>query len=149
MSTQAKEIQKPNTFFETYADAMENFDTKLMAMHYALPCSFISDEATQVFTEASKLEGLFNQGMSFYKQFGIAHIRPDIWSKRAWTGRIVKVKLNWQYFDTKNQPAYNCDYNYILKLDKHDKWKIEVAVAINEKQRMEEWLASRNGSMAK
>ena len=149
MSTQAKEIQKPNTFFETYADAMENFDTKLMAMHYALPCSFISDEATQVFTEASKLEGLFNQGMSFYKQFGIAHIRPDIWSKRSWTGRIVKVKLNWQYFDTKNQPAYNCDYNYILKLDKHDKWKIEVAVAINEKQRMEEWLASRNGSMAK
>jgi hypothetical protein len=145
MSTQAKEIQKLNTFFETYAEAMENFDTKLMAMHYALPCSFISDEATQVFTEASKLEGLFNQGMSFYKQFGIAHIRPDIWSKRSWTERIVKVKLNWQYFDPNNQPAYNCDYNYILKLDKHDKWKIEVAVAINEKQRMEEWLTATKG----
>ena len=81
--------------------------------------------------------------MSFYKQFGIAHIRPDIWSKRGWTDRIVKVKLNWQYFDAGNKPAYNCDYNYILKLDKHDNWKIEVAVSMNEKQNMEEWIQKR------
>lgn len=134
---------KVNNFFESYATALENFDGKAMMMHYALPCTFLSDESVEVFKDASKLEGLFNQGISFYKQFGIAHARPELWGKRPYTKRITKVKVNWQYFDNNNNPVYNCDYQYILRLDKHDKWKIEVAIAVNEKERMEEWMKKR------
>ena len=131
---------KLNDFFEAYANALENYDTKLMAKHYDLPCTFLSDEANTVFTEVSKLEGLFNQGINFYKQFGIVHARPEVWSKRMWTEKIYKVKVNWQYFDKENKPIYNCDYQYILHLDKQNNWKIQVSVAVNEKERMEEWL---------
>lgn len=136
-------FQKVNEFFESYASALEQYDTKAMTFHYNIPCTFLSDESSTVFTEASKLEGLFNQGTSFYKQFGIVHARPQVWSKRFWTDRICKVKVNWQYFDKENKPIYDCDYQYIIRLDKTDNWKIEVSVAVNEKEKMEEWLEGR------
>src|SRR6476661_6565353 len=134
-----------NDFFESYAAALENFDTKLMTMHYSLPCTLLGDDSTTVFNEGSKLEGLFNQGIGFYKQFGIVHARPEVWSKRTWSKRIAKAKVNWQYFDVLKQPVYNCDYHYILKLDKTNNWKIEVSVSVNEKERMDEWLKQRGG----
>lgn len=139
-------FQEINEFFESYALALESYDTKSMAYHYDIPCTFLSDEATTVFSEGSKLEGLFNQGTGFYKQFGIAHARPEVWSKRFWTDKICKVRINWQYFDKENKPIYNCDYQYILRLDKNANWKIEISVAINEKERMEEWLKMRRES---
>ncbi len=133
-----------NDFFESYANALEQYDTKLMALHYSVPCTFLSDDSVTVFSEANKLEGLFNQGTAFYRQYGIAHARPEVWSKRFWTDRIAKVKVTWYYYDANNQPIYSCDYQYILRLDKQDKWKIELSVSINEKERMEEWLDQRN-----
>jgi hypothetical protein len=129
-----------NEFFDSYAKAFENYDSKLMAQHYSIPCTFLADDSVSVFSESSKLEGLFNQGAGFYKQFGITHARPEVWSKRFWTERIAKVKIDWQYFDKDNQPIYSCDYLYVLRLDKHDSWKIEMSVSVNEKERMEEWL---------
>lgn len=132
-------LRKINTFFETYAKALEGFDVKLMVNHYAFPCLFVSDESSSSFTDPAKLEGLFNTAISFYKKYGIVHARPEIWSKRNWTDKIVKVKVNWQYYNADNQPLYNCDYQYIVKADKNSNWKIEVAVAINEKERIEEW----------
>lgn len=132
-------LHRVSEFFDSYANSLESFDTKAMAQHYALPCLFLSDDSSTVFTEASKLEGLFNQGTGFYKQFGIAHARPEVWSKRTWTDRIIKCKVNWQYFDAGNQPIYDCDYQYVLRLDKHDKIKIEVSVSVNEKEKMQEW----------
>lgn len=140
MNGNSQAVLKINSFFESYAQALENFDTKHMAQHYALPCTFLSDDSAEVFKDASKLEGLFNQGTGFYKQFGIAHARPDVWSKRQWSDRIVKARVLWQYFDKDKQPVYNCEYQYILRLDKHDKWKIEMSVSINEKENMEEWM---------
>lgn len=129
-----------NDFFDKYALALESFDTKLMALHYSIPCTLLSDESSTVFAENSKLEGLFNQGIGFYKQFGIVYARPEVWSKRAWSRNIAKVKVNWQYFDALKQPVYSCDYHYIIKLDKHNQWRIEISVSVNEKERMEEWL---------
>jgi hypothetical protein len=130
-----------NDFFDKYALAWGNFDSKLMATYYSIPCSLLSDEGNDVFTEASRLEGFFNQGAGFYKQYGIAHVRPEVWSKRTWSNKIAKVKVNWQYFDAKNTSLYNCDYQYILKLDKNNQWKIEVSVSVNEKEKMEEWIS--------
>lgn len=137
-------LHQVSEFFDSYARALESFDTKAMAQHYVLPCLFMSDESSTVFTEASKLEGLFNQGTGFYKQFGIAHARPEVWSKRAWTDKIIKCKVNWQYFDADNQPIYDCDYQYILKVDKQDRLKIEVSVSVNEKEKMQEWQLSNS-----
>lgn len=149
MSLQVQAQTQLNHFFESYAQALESFDTKAMAQHYSIPCTFLTDDSTEIFTVASKLEGMFNQAMTFYKQFGITYARPDIWNKRAWSKRTVRVKLNWQYFDKDKQPVYNCDYHYILKLDKHDKWKIEMAMSVNEKENMEAWLAQRGDNEVK
>jgi hypothetical protein len=139
MSNTIEAQHKISSFFDGYAHALESFDTKLMAQHYSIPCTFLADESTQVFTEASKLEGLFNQGTGFYKQFGIVHARPEVWNKRSLSKKIMKAKVNWKYFDAANKLVYECDYQYIMKLDKHDKWKIEISISVNEKERMEQW----------
>lgn len=139
MSSLPQPFLQINHFFETYARALENYDTKGMAWLYNIPCTLISDETTTQFNDAGKLEGFFNMGAGFYRQFGIAKVRPDIWNRREWTGKIMNVKVNWQYFDVFNAPIYNCDYFYVLKLDKHHAWKIVLSVSVNEKERMEEW----------
>jgi hypothetical protein len=132
-------LNKVNNFFDTYARALENGDTKLMVNHYNLPCFLLSDESSNVYNDATKLEGLFNKAMIFYKKYGVAHVRPEVWSKRSWTDRIVKVRLNWQYYNADKQPIYNCDYQYILRLDKANNWKIESSVSINEMARIAAW----------
>ncbi|MCF8450737.1 MAG: hypothetical protein K9G49_12775 [Taibaiella sp.] len=106
---------------------------------YNIPCTMLSDEATSLFNDSVKLEGFFNQGAGFYKQFGISHVRQDIWTRKLITSKITSVKVNWQYFDALQQPIYSCDYLYTMKLDKNNQWKIVVSVSLNEKERMEEW----------
>ena len=130
---------KINDFFEEYAEAIERFNAKSMVYCYDLPCSFVSDEKSSVFADAAQLEGFFSQGTSFYKQQGIAYARPEVWNKLSWKENIAKVKLIWHYYDAVNQPVYSCDYQYIL-LWKEERWKICVAVSLNETNRMEEWM---------
>ena len=132
-------MQQINHFFETYAQALEHYDTKGMAYLYNIPCTMLSDDTTAVFNDAGKLEGFFNQGSAFYRQFGIAHVRHEIWSRRHLTEKVVNVKVNWQYLDAFKSPIYSCDYHYVLKLDKKEQWKIILSVSVNEKERMEEW----------
>ena len=132
-------MQQINDFFETYARALEHYDSKGMAYLYNMPCTMVSDDNTALFNDAGRLEGFFNQGVTFYKQFGITNVRPEIWSKRPLTNKVCAVKVNWQYFDSLKQAIYNCDYHYVLKMDKKDHWKIILSVSVNEKERMEEW----------
>ena len=139
MKTLLSPILSITDFIETYAKALEHYDTKTMAYLYNTPCTMISDDTTTVFNDLSRLEGFFNIGAGFYRQFGIAHVRPEIWTRRDWTGKIMNVKVNWQYFDEQKRPVYNCDYQYVLKTDKHHQWKIILSVSLNEKERVEEW----------
>ncbi|MGN6568919.1 MAG: hypothetical protein ACTHJ0_13245 [Flavipsychrobacter sp.] len=133
-------LNRVNDFFESYARAYETFDTKLMAYLHNIPCTLLDDDATNIYAEASRLEGLFNQGAHFYKQHGILHARADVWNVQTITDKVAKVKVNWKYFDADKKPVYDCDYHYILKLDKHDQPKIILSISVNEKERMEAWL---------
>jgi hypothetical protein len=142
-------MQNLNTFFENYAKALEQYDTKGLAFMYNIPCLMLSDDATSLFNNAGKLEGFFNQGAGFYKQFGIAIVRHEIWSKRELTDRIVNVKVNWQYADALKQPIYNCDYHYTMKLDRNDQYKIIQSISVNEKERMEEWQIKLKSALVK
>ena len=135
-------MQQINDFFETYARALEHYDAKGMAYLYNIPCTMLSDDATSFFNDAGKLEGFFNQGAGFYKQFGIANVRPDVWSKRELTPKIMNVKVNWHYLDVFKKPIYSCEYHYVLKRDKNNLWKIITSVSVDEKDRMEEWKAA-------
>lgn len=139
MSISTHPMQQIYSFFETYAIALERYDTKGMAYLYNIPCTMISDDTTTMFNDAGKLEGFFNMGAGFYKQFGIARVRPEVWNRRDLSEKIVSVKVNWRYYDSKDSPIYDCDYHYILKLDKNNHWKIILSVSVNEKERMEEW----------
>lgn len=139
MNNTAAKVQSVNDFFEIYANALVQHNTKGMAYLHHVPCTMLSDDTTTLFNDISKLEGFFNQGMAFYRQFGIAHVRADVWSRHELTPRICKVKVHWHYSDAFKQPIYSCDYHYVLKLDKYNNWKIMLSVSVNEKERMEEW----------
>jgi hypothetical protein len=138
-SIQFDAMQTISNFFEQYAKALQNYDTKGLSYMYNIPCTMLSDDATSQFNDGGRLEGFFNQGAGFYKQFGIAHIRHEIWSRRELTRKIANVKVNWQFYDARDLAIYNCDYHYTLKLDKNNQWRIVLSVSVNEKERMEEW----------
>jgi len=46
MSDLTVEMQQINNFFETYAKALENYDTKGLAFMYNVPCTMLSDDST-------------------------------------------------------------------------------------------------------
>lgn len=137
MSENENPLYRINTFFEDYAAALERQDSKYMANCYTLPCTFIADDSSLVYTTEAKLEGLINQSKRFYSVHGITGAVPDILSKRVITARIVRVSMRWNYIDKKGRTVYDCDYYYILKLDDDDNWKIEVAIPVNEKERID------------
>ncbi len=139
MHSPAFPIQNINDFFDIYANALEIHDTKGMTFLHQIPCNMVSDDAYTLFSDASKLEGFFNQGMTFYRQFGIVKVSGDVRSKIDLTKRITTAKVNWRYADANRNPIYNCDYHYLMKLDKNGLWKIILSVSINERERMEEW----------
>lgn len=142
-------MQQINKFFEIYAQALEGYDTKGMAFLYNIPCTMLSDDTTTIFNDAGKLEGFFNQGAGFYRQFGIAHARPEVWSRRGWTDRIANVKVNWQFRDNEQKLIYDCDYQYVMKLDKNNQWRIILSTSVNEKEKMEEWQIKMKESLLK
>lgn len=130
-------ISNINKFFEDYTDALERKDTKFMANCYSLPCTFIADDSSNVYTADVKLEGLINQSKRFYAVHNITHAICDIKNKRFISDRIVRVSLTWIYKNKNNETVYDCDYYYIIKLDNDDNWKIEVAIPINEKEKID------------
>ncbi len=130
-------LYRINDFFDQYAQAVENHDSKYLANCHALPCSFIADDSSLVYTTATKLEGLINNSKRFYSVHNITQAVPDIRSKREITERIVEVSMKWTYLSQKEKPVYDCDYRYILKLNDEDEWKIEVAISINEKEKIQ------------
>lgn len=136
MQGKSHPMYRINDFFDLYAEAVTNHDSKYLAQCHALPCSFIADDSTLVYTTEAKLEGLINQSKRFYSIHGIVTATPDIKSKRVITDRIVQVSLKWKYCNKKEKLVYDCDYQYTLKLDDEDEWKIEVAISINEKEKI-------------
>lgn len=133
-------FQQINDFFDDYSSALAGMNTKRMAYLHSMPCSFITNDVVTTFTDPSKLEGLFNQGAVFYKQFGLTYAQPQLYSKHFLTECIVMVKIVWQYFDENHNLIYDCDYQYTLRKDKDELWKIVVTISVNEKERMKAWM---------
>lgn len=129
-----------NDFFESYAQSLETFDSKRLAFLHNIPCSLLSDDATTFFNDSGRLEGFFNQGMSYYRQFGIAKVGVEVLSRINISEKIVKARVLWKYYDALQQPIYHCNYQYILKVDKHQHLKIVLSISVDEKEQMEAWL---------
>lgn len=141
MSNPTTTFESINIFFDNYAKALEEHDAKTMAYLHMIPCTMLADDAYTPFNDASKLEGFFAQGISFYRQLGIVHVRPEIWNKTRITDKIFRVKVYWAYFDSKFLPVYTCEYHYIIKKDKNNQWRIALSISVDERERMEEWKA--------
>ena len=143
MSLNNHPISSVNDLFDSYSAAFELLEAKTLAFHYHLPCYFITDEAETVFTEQSKLEGMFNQAKHFFRKYHIEKMEPEIWNKRALTSLITEVKVIWHYKNANGTLLYSCDYHYILKLTEQKEQKIVTSISLNEKARMDAWLKTQ------
>lgn len=123
-------------FFEGYARAMEQHDSKYIAGCYSLPCTFISDDESRSYTTTARLEGLINQSKRFYTIHGITSVTAEVMNTYMITQRIARVTLRWIYKNDKGLLVYDCNYLYILRLDAHQHWRIETAIDVNEKERI-------------
>lgn len=134
-----------NDLFEYYSAGVRKGDIKQIANCYTLPCTILSDNLSAVYTTAAKLESVIAQGKRFYKQVGIASVFADVLNKQQITERIYRVKVHWQYYSVNEQPIYDCDYYYLVRLNEDGKWKIEVAISINEQEKVAE-LTQKKGA---
>lgn len=142
----ANGFKQINTFFEQYAAALERADSKVLTQLYSVPCLFITNDSSTGFNEYSKLEGLFIQGIAVYKQFGVTSVQAYVYSKHFFTPKIARVAVNWGYYAAAGNILYDCNYQYVMRLDKTGTWRIELSVSINEKERMEHWLQTRKAA---
>lgn len=129
-----------NDFFDEYAAALESFNAKFIMQYYELPCTFISDNNNTVYTDALLLESFLIHGIAFYKIHGIIFSKPEVWTKVMWTDEMTIVKVKWNYSDNNLQPLYSCDYQYLLRWQPDNKWKIAVAISINEQKNLDTWM---------
>ena len=136
-------------FFESYGRSLESFDAQRAASHYKLPCLVSSGDGATAFSDLTKLESLFVQGYSFFRQHGISHVRPEVMSRRSWADNVIKCKVQWTYFTSGNELAYKCDYQYIVREVARNEWRIEVAFSVDEREQVEQWLTRKSGSETK
>ncbi len=148
MDNKVSELQHLSSFFDAYAQAMQAMDTRMMTHFYDYPCMMISAEKGTAFNDATRLEGLFNQGIGFYKQFGVKEIRAEIWTKQQWSEGLANVKVLWQYRDSDGRLLYDCHYVYTMRKDKNGHWKIQVVLSVDEKEKMERWMQQREAGAA-
>jgi hypothetical protein len=125
-------------FFDSYATALENGIIKQIVNHFHFPCTISSGDFINSFGDPSRLEGILAQSLRFFKQLGIVHIKAEVRSSQYWAEHVINAKVNWKYYDGINLHVYNYDYQYVLKADKNDRWKIILAISVNEKERVEE-----------
>lgn len=137
-------LSELHEYFETYAGCIATGDARGIAHLFALPCMMASDDKSTAFTDANTIEALFLQGFSFLRKHGVVGALPDVRSRKAITSRIIQCNLTWKYHDIQNTVLYSCDYIYTLHHFPKEGWKIESALSINEKERMNEWLESGN-----
>jgi hypothetical protein len=133
-------------FFESYGQSLESFDAQRAASHYKLPCLLSSSDGATAFSDLTKLESLFVQGYSFFRQHGIAHARPQVLSRRNWADNVMKCKVQWTYFTSENELAYKCDYQYIVREMSKGEWRVEVAFSVDEREQVEAWLTRKTGT---
>jgi len=144
MEAKARDLTNINDFFDAYATAMEQHDTRLMTRFYDVPCMIIADDHSSAFTEINKLEGLFNQAIASYTQMGIRYFKAELWNRRQLSDRLHEVKVIWHYENAQQQLLYSCQYIYILRVDKNHSWKIQTAVSVDEKKQLDNWMAVRS-----
>lgn len=139
MEHKAWEWTNINDFFDAYSTAMLQQDTKLMTRFYELPCTMMADENSNVYTELNKLEALFNQGIVYYGHLGVKEFRPEVWSRYTISPHYIKVKVLWHHCDKDGAELYSCFYEYILAVDKNGFLKMQVVIAVDEKEQLQYW----------
>lgn len=135
-----------NTFFDAYAAAMQQQDTRLMTRFYEWPCTLMGDGITNVYSEPNRLEGLFNQGIVYYGQIGVRSFKPELWSRHQLNEHYMRVRVKWHHCDESGVELYHCFYEYVLHSDKSGFWKMQVVVSIDEKERLAAYQLSQQES---
>ena len=148
MEHKAWEHHNINDFFTAYATAMLQQDTRMMTRFYELPCTMMADGQANVYTDANKLEGLFNQGIVYYGQLGVREFRPDLRYCAPLNEQYTRAKVIWQHCDASGRLLYSCAYEYILVRQKGGHWTMQVVISVDEKKQLENWQTAQQLSTA-
>jgi hypothetical protein len=132
-----------NDFFQAYAQAMLQQDTRLMTRFYELPCMMMADGLANVYTEPNKLEGLFNQGVVYYGQLGVKEFRPDLRNTLHINDQYARAKVLWHHLDASGALMYRCNYEYMLLRGKTGYWSMQSVLSVDEKTELEAWLEAK------
>src|SRR4051812_46537734 len=102
-------------FFDQYGKATENFDVKAAISFYGFPCFMISDDFVGALSSPDELTIGLTQAQEFYRQFDLAKVTYEFTKIEAVSEKLVRVRITWQFFDSKGAFLTDSDYVYLLR----------------------------------
>ncbi len=130
-------------FFEEYALNIYRQQVKHLLAMYAVPCIFMDEDQTRIISSVALLEGQLSQSLIQFRKAGIHQTRPSLWTARRTTPRGVLVQVKWDYLSEDGLPAFQSEYQYLLRQNSAGNWRIELVMAMEEKQAFRQWWQER------
>ncbi len=124
-------------FFDQYGKALENYDVNTTVSFYGFPCFVISDDFVEALAIPQELNKSLTQIQEFYKQFDLVKVTHELTKTEIVSEKLVRVRVTWNYYDSKDNLLVDSDYVYLLRKDS-DAYKIYVVIPFNEQQKMQE-----------
>lgn len=129
-------------FFDKYGVALENYDAGAATGFYGYPCFMISDDFAGSLATSDELNMALTQAQEFYRQFDLTHVSYQIVKIEEVTGKLVRVRITWNYYDSKDSLIMDTDYVYLLRKEAGT-FKIYVVIPFNEQQKLQELMQKK------
>lgn len=133
------------SYFNQYGKAVENYDVNATVSFYGFPCFMISDDFVGSLATPDELNQALTQAQGFYKQFDLAKVTYELTKIEIVSEKLVRVRITWNYYDSKDNLLVDSDYVYLLRKE-NASYKIYVVIPFNEQQKMQELLQKKQAA---
>ena len=149
LSTHNQTVQQDSqwveTFFQDYAEAFRSKSRTRLLAKFCLPLTFLTKTGPIVFQDEEHLSANLDALMHRYEQIEAVDWKYTIKDVRTIGSGIYLVKIEWQFFNPRNELLYACDTSYFLAAEAKGGAKVMAIIAHNEIERYEQAVKRKKG----
>lgn len=129
-------------FFDAYGAALSSFDAERAAAQWGTPGTLLSDGFAGSLSSTAEMAQGLAQSYPFYRRLGLARVSHTVIELAELTGRIIRIRVRWHFYDESGELLTDSDYEYLLRRD-DDGLRAYVAVAIDEQEKLAKLAAAK------
>lgn len=115
-------------FLETYAQALNTFDAKLVASFCLPPIIITNDHGKKVLATELELVEYFTHTIAQLQQAGVVKLVPKFHQTIGLSDSLFFSKIQWQFFDKHDTLLFGCATSYTLQKTPDNQLRIIVVV---------------------